>query len=59
MGNSDQTPPYDNWVLELYNLGYLPPQPLISLTNMLRGPTSGVQLSYGITKGACYTLDPK
>jgi hypothetical protein len=37
---------------------YLLPKPLILHTNMFDGPTSGVQLFYGITQSAYYTQDP-
>ena len=37
---------------------YLPKYPLIPHSNMFYGPTSGIKLSYGITQGAYYTLDP-
>jgi hypothetical protein len=36
---------------------YLPPKPLIPHTNLFYWPTSGVQLSYGITQGAYYNHD--
>jgi hypothetical protein len=34
------------------------PKPLILHTNMLYRPTSGFELSYGITQGVYYTQDP-